>query len=177
MFSLTHAEIEGYLQIEKFVETLRRYVPGFEQCYISQIYPTMGVRESRRFKGMAELTEQDVTAGKIDENAIGIGSYIVDIHMGDGSGTIVKKIPAYGLPYGMTVSAEIEALMFAERCASMDAVALSSARVMPICMAMGEGAGVGAALAVRQGISPRDVSVKEVREILLQRNVLLDVEK
>lgn len=176
VFSLTHAEIEGYLQIEKFVDTLRAYVPGFEHCYISQIYPAMGIRESRRFKGIKELTEEEVVRGDIGPDAIGIGSYIVDIHMGDGNGTIIKKIPPYGLPYGITVSAEIEKLMFVGRCASMDAVVMSSARVMPICMAMGEGAGVGAALAVKQGISPADVDPKEIREILLRSNVLLEPE-
>lgn len=177
VFSLTHAEIEGYLQIEKFVQTLRDYVPGFEKCYISQIYPTMGVRESRRFKGVRELTEAEILRGDIGPDTIGIGSYIVDIHMGDGSGTIVKKVPPYGLPYGMTVSGEIEGLMFAGRCASMDAVVMSSARVMPICMAMGEGAGVGAALAVRRGISPKDVDVQEIRGILSKSNVLLAPEE
>jgi len=177
VFSLTHAEIEGYLQVEKFVDTLREHVPGFENCYISQIYPTMGIRESRRFKGVKELTEEAVVRGDIPEDTIGIGSYIVDIHMGDGSGTIIKKIPPYGMPYLMTVSAEIEGLMFAGRCASMDAVALSSARVMPICMAMGEGAGVGAALAVKQGISPKDVDVQEIRAILRRSNVLLEPEE
>ena len=59
----------------------------------------------------------------------------------------------------------------------MDAVTMSSARVMPICMAMGEGAGVGAALAIRHGISPKDVDVKEIREILLKSNVLLQPEE
>ncbi|MBE5781769.1 MAG: FAD-dependent oxidoreductase [Clostridiales bacterium] len=177
VFSLTHAEIEGYLQIEKFVDTLRAYVPGFENCYISTIYPTMGIRESRRFKGIKELTEENVINGDIGPDTIGIGSYIVDIHMGDGSGTIIKRIPAYGLPYGITVSSEIDGLMFAGRCASMDAVAMSSARVMPICMAMGEGAGVGAALAVKKGILPQDVDVNEIREILLKSNVLLEPEQ
>lgn len=177
MFSLTHAEIEGYLQIEKFVDTLREHVPGFENCYISQIYPTMGIRESRRFRGMKELTEPEAVNGVIGPDTIGIGSYIVDIHLGDGSGTIIKKIPPYGLPYGITVSDEIEGLMFVGRCASMDAVVMSSARVMPICMAMGEGAGVGAALAVKQGISPREVDAEQIREILRRSNVLLEPEE
>lgn len=177
VFSLTKGEIEGYLQIEKFVEALRMYVPGFEKCYITNIYPTLGIRETRRFKGVCELTEEEVVRGDIGPDTIGIGSYIVDIHSGDGSGTIIKKIPPYGLPYGITVSSEIEGLMFAGRCASMDAVVMSSARVMPVCMAIGEGAGVGAALAVKHGISPRDVDVQEVRKILLDSNVLLEPEE
>ena len=173
VFSLTKAEIEGHLQIEKFMDTLHNYVPGFENCYISNIYPFMGIRETRRFSGIRTLTEEEVVAGKINDETIGIGSYIIDIHMGDGSGTIVKKIPAYGLPYGITVSRDIEGLMFSGRCCSMDAVVMSSARVMPICMAIGEGAGVGAALAVKHGISPRDVDIEELRSILKKNGALL----
>ncbi len=176
VFSLTHAEIEGYLQVEKFVDCLRLYIPGFENCFITNIYPTMGIRESRRFKGIRELQEDAAVNGVIDEETIGIASYIVDIHMADAAGTVVKRVPPYGLPYGITVSSEIKGLMFAGRCASMDAVVMSSARVMPICMAIGEGAGVGAALAVRYGIEPADVDVQEVRKILRESNVQLEVD-
>lgn len=177
VFSLTHAEIEGYLQIEKFVECLRAYVPGFENCYISQIYPSMGIRESRRFRGIKELQEPEAVNGVIGEDTIGIGSYIIDIHMGDGNGTIVKKIPPYGLPYGITVSADLDNLMLTGRCASMDAVVMSSARVMPICMAIGEGAGAGAALAIKHGVLPRDVDVQELRGVLKTAGVLLQPEE
>ena len=93
------------------------------------------------------------------------------------AGTIVKRIPPYGIPYGITVSADVEGLMLTGRCAGMDAVVMSSARVMPICMAIGEGAGVGAALAVKYGISPRDVDVQEVRAILKASGVMLEPEK
>ncbi|MBQ4551750.1 MAG: FAD-dependent oxidoreductase [Clostridia bacterium] len=177
VFSVTRAEIEGYLQIEEFTEVLKQHVPGFENCYISQIYPSLGIRESRRFSGIRRLTEKDLVEGHFDEETIGIGSYPVDIHAGDGMSTIFTKIPAYGIPYGITVSDEIEGLMFAGRCASMDAVAMSSARVMPICMAIGEAAGIGAALAVKQSISPRDVDVAEVRQILLDTNAILSMDE
>ncbi len=177
VFSVTKAEIEGYLQIEKFVEMLHEHVPGFENCYIAHIFPALGIRESRRFSGIRQLTEEDVVNGVFNDETIGIGSYCVDIHAGDGLSTIFTKIPAYGIPYGITVSDEIEGLMFAGRCASMDAVAMSSARVMPICMAIGEAAGVGAALAVKQNISPQDVDVAQVRQILLDAGAILSVEQ
>ncbi|MBR2282508.1 MAG: FAD-dependent oxidoreductase, partial [Spirochaetales bacterium] len=106
VFSLTKAEIEGHLQVEKFVDCLRKYIPGFENCYITQIYPSMGIRESRRFAGIRTLTEADVTSGSFPADTIGIGSYSVDIHSGDGMGTIFTKVPPYGIPYGITVSSE-----------------------------------------------------------------------
>ena len=73
--------------------------------------------------------------------------------------------------YGITVSRDIEGLMISSRCCSMDAVDMSSARIMPICMAIGEG--VGAALAVKHGISSKAVDVREVREILLKSGMFL----
>lgn len=176
VFSLTKAEIEGHLQIEKFVETLRENVPGFRNCYITQIYPSVGIRESRRFAGIRTLTEQDLFNGNFPEDTIGIGSYSVDIHSGDGMSTIFTKIPPYGIPYGITVSSEIKGLMFAGRCASMDVVAMSSAHVMPICMVIGEAAGVGAALAVKKGIDAAEVNPLEVREILRKSGAMLSTD-
>jgi hypothetical protein len=176
VFDLTRAEIEGHLQIPKLVEMLKKHVPGFENCYLVQIYPFMGVRETRRFRGVKTLTEEMLLGGVIGEDSVGIGSYIIDIHDGVGSSTIVKKVRPYGMPYGITCSSEISNLMFSGRCASMDAVALSSARVMPPLMVMGQGAGIGAALAVRDGIRPSQVDVAEVRKILRADGVMLELD-
>lgn len=171
---LTRAEIEGHIQNLKLVEVLRKHMPGFENATLTKIYPFIGIRESRRFHGMATLTEDALLNGTIDDTSVGIGSYIIDIHDGDGASTIVKKVKPYGIPYGTTVSADIGNLMFSGRCASMDAVALSSLRVMPPLMAMGQGAGVGAALAVKQNCLPGQVNVAQVRSILLKDGVMLE---
>ena len=174
VYDLTRAEIEGHIQNVKLVEVLRQYVPGFENAYLTQIYPFIGIRESRRFSGVATLTEEDLLTGHIGEDSVGLGSYIIDIHDGGGNGTIVKKVKPYGLPYGMACSSDIKNLMFSGRCASMDAVALSSARVMPPLMALGQGAGVGAALAVQKGCDPAQVDVAEIRQILRSSDVMLE---
>ena len=171
---LTRAEIEGHLQNYALIDVLRKYVPGFENCYLTQIYPFIGVRESRRFHGIRRLTEEALLGGVIDGEAVGLGAYIIDIHDGGGNGTVVKKVRPYGLPYGMACSADIDNLMFSGRCASMDAVALSSARVMPPLMALAEGVGVGAALAVRKGLKPGQVDVQEIRAILRKKGVQLE---
>jgi len=171
---LTRGEIEGQMQNLKLIEVLRRHVPGFENCRLVRLYPFLGVRESRRFRGVETLTEAMLLEGRIGEDAVGLGSYIIDIHDGGGSGTIVKKVRPYGLPYGMCVSRDVDNLMFSGRCASMDAVALSSCRVMPPLMAMGQGAGVGAALAVRKGVDPGQVDVGEIRAVLRADGVMLE---
>lgn len=171
---LTKATIEGYIQNLELIKVLREHFPGFENCRLTRFYPFLGVRESRRFQGIDRLTEEDLLEGVIDETSIGIGAYIIDIHDGGGNGTVVKKVMPYGIPYGITVSKDIANLMFSGRCGSMDAVALSSLRVMPSLMAMGQGAGVGAALAVKQGILPGQVNIQEVRNILQAEGVMLE---
>lgn len=171
---LTKATIDGHIQNLKLIEVLRQYLPGFENARLVRFYPFLGVRESRRFHGIDELTEADLLNGVIDETTIGIGSYIIDIHDGGGASTIVKKVMPYGIPYGSTVSRDIDNLMFAGRCGSMDAVAMSSLRVMPPLMAMGQGAGVGAALAVKKGVTPGQVTAAEVRQVLRADGVMLE---
>ena len=171
---LTKATIEGHFQNLKLIEVLREYIPGFENARLGRFYPFLGVRETRRFAGIDTLTESDLMNGVIDETTIGLGSYIIDIHDGAGAGTICKKVMPYGIPYGSTVSADISNLMFAGRCGSMDSVAMSSLRVMPPLMAMGQGAGVGAALAIKKGVKPGQITPAEVREILRADGVMLE---
>lgn len=173
---LTRAEVEGHLQNYALVDALKKYVPGFENCYLTQIYPFVGIRESRRFKGLAELTGQDVENGRIGEDSVGLGGYIIDIHDGKGSGTIIKKVAPYGLPYGMTCSAEIKNLMLSGRCVSMDSVALSSVRVMPTLMVLAQGAGLGAAMAVKNNVLPGEVDVAALRATLAAEGVMLTPE-
>jgi len=73
------------------------------------------------------------------------------------------------------VSETIDNLMMAGRCISVDNIVFGSTRVMATCMAVGEAAGVGAALAVKRGISPADVDHREVRSELEKRGAVLRV--
>lgn len=171
---LTKATIDGHFQNIKLIEVLREYFPGFENAKLVKLYPFLGIRETRRFHGVDELREEDLLGGVIGDTTVGLGSYIIDIHDGGGNGTVVKKVMPYGIPYGSTVSADLDNLMFSGRCASMDAVAMSSLRVMPPLMAMGQGAGVGAALAIKKGILPSQVDPQEIRAILRADGVMLE---
>jgi hypothetical protein len=173
---LSRGEMEAHLQILPLIELFKKNIPGFEDAYLTSINPGIGVRESRRIMGIKKLTGEDVSAGRIPEDSIGLFSYFIDIHSGDGAETYTKAVEEpYGVPYGCTVSKDLEGLMMTGRCISTDATALGSARIMTLCMAIGEGAGTGAALAVQQGISPAKVDPKEVRKILLKWGAILQV--
>lgn len=174
ILSLTKGEIEAQGQILPLIERIRKEIPGFEDVRLDTIMPFLGIRETRRFKGLRRLTQEDVEGYRVPDDTVALGGYQIDIHSGTDDKTWGHQLAhPYGIPYGCMVSAEIPNLMFVGRCISMDAVALSTARVMPTCMCNGEGAGTGAAIAIRKGIDPGEVDVKEVRADLLSRGAIL----
>ena len=178
LLDLTRAELDGQLQAVQLTKVLREEVPGFENAFISSIAPTLGVRETRRFRGIRYLTGQMLLDGEIPEDTIALGGYKIDIHSGTDRNTVFKTVrEPFGIPYGCMVSQEIPNLMFAGRCASMDAAALAAVRVMPQCMSMGHAAGLAAAMAVEQGILPAQVDVKSLRDGLFAQGAVLTMEQ
>lgn len=178
LFDLTRAELDGQLQAAALTKVLRENVPGFENAFISSIAPSLGVRETRRFKGLRELTGEMLLNGEIPADTIALGGYKIDIHSGTDRNTVFKTVEEpFGIPYGCLVSAELSNLMIAGRCASMDAAALAAARVMPQCMSMGQAAGIAAAMALDAGCTPAEVSVEQLREELLKEGAVLTMEQ
>ncbi|GHV37464.1 hypothetical protein AGMMS49546_05290 [Spirochaetia bacterium] len=171
---LSRGEQEAHLQILPLIQMFKKNIPGFENCYMTSIHPVISVRESRRIMGIKKLTKEDALSAHVPDDSVAIFSYFIDIHIGNTDKTFTKTVEEpYGVPYGCTVSKDIDGLMMAGRCMSADSYAHGSSRIMTLCMAVGEGAGVGAALAVKQNISPKDVDPAEVRKILLQHGAIL----
>jgi hypothetical protein len=178
IFDLTKAEMEGTLQANALAEILRESVPGFENSFISSIAPNLGVRETRRFKGIDTLCEEDILQGTIDDRTICLGGYPIDIHSGKDRSTIFKRIDEpFGIPYGSLVSMDCNNLMFAGRCISMDATSLASARVMPQCMSMGMAAGIAAGLSVTLRVEPKQIPIEKLRKMLVERGAILTIEQ
>ena len=107
-----------------------------------------------------------------------MGGYKIDIHSGTDRNTVFKTVEEpFGIPYGCMVSAELSNLMFAGRCASMDAAALAAVRVMPQCMSMGQAAGIAAAMALDENCAPAQVDVQKLRKTLLEQDAILTLEQ
>ena len=174
---LSRAEVEGALQIPKLIKLLKERIPGFENCYLSAIAPSLGVRETRRFAGIRRVTREDCVRALVPQDTICLSGYKIDIHSGKDDGLYFEAVEQpFGIPYGCLVSRDVDNLMFAGRCISCDAVALGSLRVIPSCLGMGQAAGIGAALAVQDASLPGAVDVKAVRERLLEQNAILWME-
>jgi ribulose 1,5-bisphosphate synthetase/thiazole synthase len=176
VFDLSKGEIESHLTILPLIKMFKENIPGFEKCYLSSINPVIGVRESRRIAGKKVLRAENIIAGEKPGDSICLGSFKIDIHAGSTDSTIFKYLEEpYGIPYGCTIARDISRLMMAGRCISVDPVVFGSIRIMPTCMNIGQGAGTGAALAIKHNIDPADVDIKELRKVLLDNRVILDV--
>jgi len=174
---LSDGEMNAHLQILPLIDMLKEHVPGFENIYLSSIAPFLGIRETRRVVGKQMVRESEAVNGVIPEDTIALGSYIIDIHSGSGDSTIIRSLDnPYGITYGATISKDIKRLMMSGRCISVDPVVFGSSRVMPTSMSIGEGAGIGAALAAKEGIYPENVDVQEIREKLRENGAILSLE-
>lgn len=173
--SLTNAELEGQRQVGALVEMLRNEVPGFENAFIAAIQPNLGVRETRRIRCHDVLCADQAVAGEIPAETIALSAYKIDIHSGVDRSTIFSTIKeAYGIPYGCLVPKDVSGLMVAGRNIGVDAKVMASSRIMPVCMALGEAAGYGAALAIERGVEAHEVDVRRVREMILENNGMLE---
>lgn len=174
---LTQAEIEARKQVEALLRFFRKWLPGFERCELLDTATQIGVRETRRIAGEYTLTLEDLATGREFDDVIALAGYPVDIHSptGDGGGVSAewKTANAYQIPFRSLVPQRIEQLLVAGRCISATHEALGAVRVMPPAFAMGQAAGTAAALAVANGIPPRQVSVPELQRILLSQGAYL----
>ena len=176
LHDLSNGEMEAHLQIPKLMKMFRENVPGFENCYLDSINASIGVRESRRIKGIKMLDHHDAVAGKKPEDSIALCGYFIDIHNGAGAGTYRVTIEEpFGIPYGCLVSADIPNLMMAGRDISVDAITFGSTRIMNECMAVGQAAGEAAAMAIASHCEPEKVDVAELRRHLLEQKAILSV--
>jgi len=170
--SCTFGEMTCAEQNAEIARYLVEYIPGFENAYVDRTAPFMGVRESRRIVGEYVLTEDDIFNCAHFDDVIAVASYPVDLHHPVGGDCTLMWCPdCYDIPYRCLVPQKVEGLLVAGRDMSATHLALASARVMGPAMCLGEAAGKAAAVAVRDGVQPRDVNVAEVQKLLLEEGV------
>ncbi len=160
---LSAAEVEGRRQIVDFFHFLRESAPGFENAYLLEIAPQVGIRETRRMVGEYQLTGEDVLQCASFGDSIGVNGWPIEEHT---AGTVVFRWPedpqgrGYNqLPFRMLLPQGMGNLLVAGRCASMTHLGQSAARVSGACFVMGQAAGTAAALAHQADVRPREVDV------------------
>lgn len=177
-FELTKAEIEGRKQVREIVAFLRKYIPGFENCILTNTGPNIGVRESNKIHGLYKLNEYDLINNVMFDDAIAMGGYPIDIHSPEGKSEtehhFLKPGSWYSIPYRSLLTTTSDNLVVVGRCISATHEALAAVRVTPIAMAMGQAGGTAAALAAKHDVDVRDVDVKELRSALTTQGAFLE---
>lgn len=176
---LTRASYECRSQMNTIVEFLRKYIPGYENCYLISSASLVGIRETRHFKGEADITEQDILKARVFEDwAVTKASFNFDVHNMTGNGLDAtgcqkefKQTKGYTIPYGCFVPLQTDNLFLAGRNISGTHIAHSNFRVMPICANMGQSVGVAAAMCVKENVKPRELQVKNLQKRLLELGV------
>ncbi len=175
--AFSNALVECYRQIEGVAKFLKDRIPGFEHAGIGQIAPVLGVRETRHIQGEYTLTGDDSLKGTRFDDSIAADVSALDIHDPKGGDVDFQGMRPYEIPYRSLVPVGIEQLLVAGRAISADHDAHARSRNMPACMAMGQAAGIAAAVAIDNDVAVRHVDVSRVQSILSQMNMPLHGEE
>lgn len=171
------AEYELRCQINTVVSFLRKYVPGFENCRLKATGSTLGVRETRRITGDYIVNDEDVETGTRKEDVVVHKAwFLIDIHNpaggGQAEGHSQPAVP-YDIPYRALLPRGLNGILTCGRCISGTHRAHASYRVMGVCLATGQAAGIAAALAARNNVRPRELDVRTVQNALTEAGARL----
>lgn len=177
--SLSDAERIGRRQCEELDVFLHRYVPGFEHALLEFTGPSVGVRGSRQLVGCHTLTADEILECKVFPDRIAHSSYPIDIHNPKGEGTLSTFMSRpgsyYSIPYSIMVCSEIDNLIVTGRCVSASFEAQAAIRTTPTVGAMGQAAGIAAALAAKNGCPARQVDVWQLQQRLIDQDAYLEL--
>ncbi len=180
----TKAEIAGRQQAMSLAEFMKKYVPAFNNAYVSSTGIQIGVRESRHVVGEYILSEEDAVEGHRFPDVVARGFFPVDIHDPTGAkgyeaggSTWIKPKAPYDIPLRCLIPKKIDGLVMTGRNISASHEAHGSMRVMGTAFAIGQGSGVVAAVAALDGVEPREVNVRKVQEVLVGQRANLELDR
>jgi len=161
---LTALERLGIQIAADFVDFVKaKRIPGLENAVLMRTGSFVAVRDTRRLVGEYVLTEDDIMKGTEFEDRIARKFGYMDA-VGFKGGQAIKQGAAY--PFRSLLPRRIDNLLVAGRCGSASFFAHSGGKSMGNMMAIGQGAGVAAAIAVRDAVPVRDVDVGKVQVFL-----------
>jgi hypothetical protein len=141
---LTRADFEGRKRIYALVDFVREKMPGFKDCFVVDVAPQLGIRQTRLLEGEYVVTKDDVMERVYFPDTVARGR-------------------DYYTPYRSMLPKEVEGLIVAGRHYSATEAAQKMSREIPPCMSMGQSAGVAAALALSGNIPLRRVEPRAIQ--------------
>ncbi|MBE7495393.1 MAG: FAD-dependent oxidoreductase [Verrucomicrobiaceae bacterium] len=167
---ITAATVRARAEMNKMVAGLRGLGGPWEGIQIVATAEQIGVRDGRRIKGRYVVLQDDLARGARHEDAVTRVTFGIDVHAlsadHNKKHAIMPKpieMKPYDIPLRALIAKDVDGLMMAGRCISGDFIAHSSYRVTGNAVAMGEAAGVTAALAALSKRLPHEVAWSKSR--------------
>jgi len=176
--NVSAAMMQGRRLATQFRDGLAEMAPeAFGGAFLVSTGSLMGIRETRRIVGDYVLTVEDFLARTTFDDEICRNCYWIDIHTAKseiekaktGASHVVNRFERYkpgeshGIPYRCLTPKGLVNVLVAGRSISCDRPVQGSVRVMPVCLAMGEAAGIAAAFAA--ATDPRDVHAVDAAKL------------
>lgn len=188
---LTKAEIEGRRQIRAFLDMIKKYGNNFK-VGLTGLPSYIGVRETRHIKCLYQVSDNDAMYGKVFEDSIANGSYVLDLHHQDKPGITFRYLDGterysrpgypvevnrwrektdtsptfYQVPLRSLIPESSKNVIVAGRMLDASPISFSGIRVMVNMNQIGEAAGTTSYLALNQNIKIKDVAFADVRKEL-----------
>ncbi len=175
-FDVSKAEVIARKQIHELICFLRENSDAFHESALISVAVNIGVRESRKLKGVHILTGDELINCTRFEDSIALGNYDIDIHSPTGTGTSHRYFgegEIYTIPYRTLLPKEYDNLLVAGRCISATHEAQASIRIMPICCCLGEAAGTAVAIAHNTNKNVHTVDIKALQKKLIENGAVL----
>lgn len=171
--AVTNATINARRELYRITQSLQKLGGIWEGCTLVTTAEQIGVRDGRRIAGRYFVTVDDVRDGARHEDAVCRSEFSVDVHAAtrqanqkSAYSTHGIKAKPFDIPLRALIARDVDGLMMAGRCISGDFFAHASYRVTGNAVAMGEAAGITAALAAQQSRLPHEVPWNDVAEVL-----------
>jgi len=175
MAAFTKATVDSRAEVFRIMRALRKLGGPWEDLQIAATAEQIGIRDGRRILGRYTVTKQDLVDGTRHEDGVALVTFGADIHAATyddnkllpiSHGNISMK--PYEIPLRALIAKDVDGLMMAGRCISGDFIAHASYRVTGNAVAMGEAAGVVAAIAAKSHRLPHEGEWSEGAEKLRQ---------
>jgi len=185
---LSKAWVYARKRVYETLNFLRKSVPGYENSYVISMCPYIGMRDSRNIVGDYVLSENDFNESRSFPDAIGRSGRAMNVHFvagwpkrmknmkefpygehGGGSPTWTETKKPYDIPYRALLPKGLENIFVVGKTISAKGLMQGSIRGMPQCMVGGQAAGTAAAIAIKDSVSPRQVDIKKLQEVLKEQ--------
>ena len=166
--AISEATVRSRAEVFRVMRALRKLGGPWEGLQIASTAEQIGVRDGRRIHGRYTLSREDLINGTRVEDGVARVTFGVDIHADSKETNRTKpinngdfKMKPYDIPLRALIAKDVDGLMMAGRCISGDFISHASYRVTGNAVAMGEAAGVIAALAAQSRRLPHEVPWSE----------------